>query len=121
MSGAPALRARRRRARITRERVGLSVGTGVHPDGSELTREPCDLVGAVPAPDEQPSTLLAQPVVEIAQALEQEAHARRRAVLTGEDPGIENERARHRVSACAGRRKGRWVIQPEIAAKPDEI
>jgi hypothetical protein len=109
-----------RRAGIARERVGLAVGTGVHGAGSELTREPCDLVGAVPAPHEQASAELAQPLVEIAQALEQEADARRRAILAAEDPGIEDERARDQVAACDGCSKGRLVIQPEISAEPEE-
>jgi hypothetical protein len=43
-----------------------------------------------------------------------------RADLANQDPGIEDERARQRVSVCPGCRKGRLVIQPEIAAKPDE-
>jgi hypothetical protein len=109
-----------RRAGVARVSVGLAVGTGVHRDGSELAGEPCDLLGAVPAPDEQTSTPLAQPVVEVAQALEQEADARRRAVLAGEDPGIEDERARDRVAARDGCRKRRLVIQPEVSTEPDE-
>ena len=113
-------RTRRGGPRVPRARVRLAVGAGVHGHRAELPRKPRDLVGAVTAPDDQPAAALPQPPVEIAQALEQEPHARRCAILAAVDAGIEHEGARDREPARERGCDRRLVVQPEIAAEPDE-
>ena len=108
------------RAGVAGEGVRLAVRARVHLRRTELTGQRGDLAGAVAPTDEQASATLAQPLIEVAQALEQEPDTRRRAVLTREDAGIEDERARDRPAARGGRRERRLVVETEIAAEPDE-
>jgi hypothetical protein len=71
----------------------------------------------LPVPDEQTAAALAQPLVEIPEAFEQELGSGTGGVTPGEQPVV---KAEHRDQALAGLRgaKRRMVVQAQIAPQP---
>ena len=86
--------------------------------GADGPGERRQLLLGPPVTDDQPAAAPAQRGVEVGQALEQELRARARCMAAVEQPVVETEHRNEMVGAGAGRVERRVVVDPQVAAEP---
>ncbi len=88
----------------------------LHPAGAH---QRSDHAQGLPAAHQQPAAAAAQVAIEGPQALEQERHPGHPGLRMVQQGRIQHEQRQHRA-APAGQGQGRVVVEPQVAAEPDE-